>query len=231
MRIFGGDKLFAIFNSPMFASIPADEPLAESAMLTKRITTVQKQVEGRNFDIRKHILEYDDVLNQHRLVMYGRRNRILENEDIHSEVMAMFSNISERFVTSVDFTDTESDISPIERLIQNVNAFADREIIHADDVKDPSPEMLGEYVNQAFNRVIEDMRSRLTPEEFFGFEKSLVLISIDELWMNHIDAMAHLREEVAFEGYAQKNPLVVYKERAYTRFVELIENIEYKVTK
>lgn len=78
MRIFGGDKLFAIFNAPMFAAIPDHEPLIQSAMLTKRIDGVQKQVEGRNFDVRKHILEYDDVLNQHRLVIYGRRNKILE---------------------------------------------------------------------------------------------------------------------------------------------------------
>lgn len=80
MRIFGGDKLFSIFNSPIFASIPNDEPLAESGMLAKRITSVQKQVEGRNFDVRKHVLEYDDVVNQHRLVMYSRRNKLLMGE-------------------------------------------------------------------------------------------------------------------------------------------------------
>jgi preprotein translocase subunit SecA len=76
MRIFGGNKLFAILSS--FESHPENDPLIESKMLTKNITTIQKQVEGRNFDVRKHILEYDDVLNHHRLAIYSRRNRILE---------------------------------------------------------------------------------------------------------------------------------------------------------
>lgn len=75
------------------------------------------------------------------------------------------------------------------------------------------------------------MSDRLSPEDFSDFEKKLTLASIDELWMAHIDRMSHLREEVAFEGYAQKNPLVVYKERAYDRFIELVDTITYKVTK
>jgi preprotein translocase subunit SecA len=70
MRIFGGDKLFSMFNSPFFASLPEDEPLIQSKTLTKRITAIQKQVEGRHFDTRKHVLEYDDVMNQHRLIIY-----------------------------------------------------------------------------------------------------------------------------------------------------------------
>lgn len=79
MRIFGGDKLFSVFNSQMFASLPADEPLIQSGMLTRKIASVQKQVEGRNFDLRKHVLEYDDVLDQHRRVIYSRRRGVLEN--------------------------------------------------------------------------------------------------------------------------------------------------------
>ncbi len=95
MRIFGGDKLFSVFNSPIFASIRDDEPLAESGMLSKRITSVQKQVEGRNFDIRKHVLEYDDVINQHRLVMYSRRNTLLSG-NLDVILSEMIDHVSER---------------------------------------------------------------------------------------------------------------------------------------
>lgn len=98
MRVFGGDMLSSVFNSPTFASIPDYEPILRSAMLTKRIDGVQKQVEGRNFDIRKHILEYDDVLNQHRLVIYGRRNKILEKSDIHEDILNIVREQAGAFV-------------------------------------------------------------------------------------------------------------------------------------
>ena len=111
-------------------------------MLTQRITTVQKQVEGRNFDVRKHILEYDDVLNQHRLVMYGRRNRILENENIHEEVEKMIRAIAEKLVSAVDLTDHESEVSPIVTLIAQVNEFAGSEVLTEDDITDPDGEIL-----------------------------------------------------------------------------------------
>ncbi len=95
MRIFGGNKLFAILAS--FESHPEADPLIESKTLMKNISTIQKQVEGRNFDIRKHILEYDDVLNHHRLAIYSRRNRILNGSDIHSDiyqVLPFFSQLN-----------------------------------------------------------------------------------------------------------------------------------------
>ncbi len=149
MRIFGGDKLFSVFNSSIFDSVPADEPLAESKMLTKRITTVQKQVEGRNFDVRKHILEYDDVLNQHRLVMYGRRNRILENNNIHEEVEKMMEGIAEKLVNSVDLDDKESETNPLSLLVIKVNEFAESEVMKEEYITDADPEMLVLVVKQS----------------------------------------------------------------------------------
>jgi|GEM_PF-1318551 len=106
MRIFGGDKLFSMFNSPFFASLPEDEPLIQSKTLTKRITAIQKQVEGRHFDMRKHVLEYDDVMNQHRLIIYGRRQKMLEDfaknddtgSDIDLQIEKIFRDEAERLV-------------------------------------------------------------------------------------------------------------------------------------
>jgi preprotein translocase subunit SecA len=100
MRIFGGDKLFGVFNSPVFASLPDNEPLTQSSMLTKRVTSVQKQVEGHNFDARKHVLEYDDVINKHRGIIYGKRNAILASENIHEDVKEMIENQVNIFVAS-----------------------------------------------------------------------------------------------------------------------------------
>lgn len=231
MRIFGGDKLFSIFNSTAFASIPDYEPLMQSSMLTKRIDGVQKQVEGRNFDVRKHILEYDDVLNQHRLVIYGRRNKILEQGDIHGDIIAMVRDQAGAFVEGVLYSDDKYDWD-FDHLVAETNTFAGKEILRTEHITDgEDKEAIKETVANQFVANIEAIRASGKTEDFADFERRLTLQSIDELWMQHIDAMAHLREEVAFEGYAQKNPLIVYKERAFDKFVTLLGEIGFKVTK
>ncbi len=227
MRIFGGDRMFSLFNSAMFASIPDDEPLAESGTLTRRITDVQKQVEGRNFDIRKHILEYDDVLNHHRLVVYGRRNRILEQESVHEDVERSFEDLARRFVEESKTDSGEVDANAV---MARMEEFAGYPVLSDDDVTDTDEEVLATAAKSAFLRALEPKRAG-REDQFASFEKALMLQSIDELWMRHIDEMAHLREEVAFEGFAQKQPLIVYKERAYEKFVTLISEIGRKVCK
>ena len=233
MRIFGGDKLFSIFNNPMFASIPEDEPLIESNMLTRKITSVQKQVEGRNFDIRKHILEYDDVLNHHRIVIYSRRNRILEKGDIHEDILDMFRAQCRRIVESV-FQDENMIEWDYTRLITDTNAFFATTI--ATDESDfdgvRSRDDVIERIYARITEVVDTIIARFAArEDYDTYEKRLTLQSIDELWMQHLDTMTHLREEVAFEGYAQKQPIIVYKERAYEKFMTLIEEIGFKVVK
>lgn len=132
MRIFGGDKLFSMFNSPFFASLPEDEPLIQSKTLTKRITTIQKQVEGRHFDMRKHVLEYDDVMNQHRLIIYGRRQKMLEDftkGDTGSEISLfiekIFSDEAERIVSRHQDEENRVDI---EKLNTSLGDILGREI-------------------------------------------------------------------------------------------------------
>ncbi|EKD65927.1 MAG: hypothetical protein ACD_49C00074G0004 [uncultured bacterium (gcode 4)] len=233
MRVFGWDKLFGIFNSPMFASIPDDEPLIESKMLTNRINSVQKQVEGRNFDIRKHVLEYDDVLNNHRMVIYSKRNRILEQENVHEEVREMFENQIESFIESTILDDNYDrlEAEEIEKMSEEINSFANFEIININTLRKKNKQELKNYLNENLLKKLEDLKNSIKEEDFFDFEKRLFLQSIDELWMRHIDDMAHLREEVAFEWYAQKNPLIVYKEKSYDKFMNLLSELWFKVVK
>lgn len=224
MRIFGGDKLFSIFNSPIFASVPADEPLAESGMLTKRITSVQKQVEGRNFDMRKHVLEYDDVINQHRLVIYARRNKLLKGES---------QEIFDEMIVRVSQSLTENTRDPITGAISLDEVQAAYRLISGKEKLPEIQETLGnEGVMKSYIRAhIDNLRSKAGEENVSNFINQLILQSIDLLWMQHIDAMTHLREEVAFESYAQKNPLIVYRERAYDRFMTLISDIDHRVVR
>jgi preprotein translocase subunit SecA len=143
MRIFGGDKLFGVFNSPLFASIPEREPLARSNLLSRNITGVQKQVEGRNFDIRKHILEYDDVLNQHRLVAYARRNRLLDGLNPHTEILAAYTRMGERLAESgLTASENRGDGNLAESVISEVNTFAGKTVISEDDITSLDPEVL-----------------------------------------------------------------------------------------
>ncbi len=231
MRIFGGNKLFGILAS--FESHPEWDPLIESNMLMKNITTIQKQVEGRNFDIRKHILEYDDVLNHHRLAIYSRRNRILGGSDIHAEVLDMIAHESERIVdTNYTPPEREYNDKDFSRLISALRDFASDETIGISTFgQDDTIELIYEKTRSVIMGKIETLRNTGTEEQFAEFERRLTLAAIDELWMQHMDRMSHLREEVAFEWYAQKNPLVVYREKAYDFFIEMIGTIEHRVVK
>lgn len=138
----------------------------------------------------------------------------------------------ERLVEIAKGEEAEISIDTIARVIEEVNAFAETPLITADDLANASDfDEVKDRVFSLLSGKIETLRDTGTEEEFAEFERRLTLASIDELWMNHIDSMAHLREEVAFEGYAQKNPLIIYKERAYDKFVILINTIGLRVTK
>ncbi len=113
-----------------------------------------------------------------------------------------------------------------------MNEFANSEIIRIDDLANTTDwKEINTRIYSLLSGKIESLRNTGTEEEFAEFERRLMLASIDELWMTHIDGMAHLREEVAFEGYAQKNPLVIYKERAYDKFIELVQTMGHRVIK
>jgi preprotein translocase subunit SecA len=233
MRIFGGDKLFSVFNSPMFATLPDNEPLTQSGMLTKRVTSVQKQVEWHHFDARKHVLEYDDVINKHREIIYSKRNAILDSENIHEDVISMIynqvSSLVEAEVTRL------SDELDRKKLAKKVNEFVwvalINDTVENDDILAMDPDLLWDYLGKLAQWEIEAIKEIANKEEFYNLERRIMLQSIDELWMRHIDAMSRLREDVAFEWYAQRNPLIVYKEKAYWKFKDLISELEYKVIK
>jgi preprotein translocase subunit SecA len=233
MRIFGGDKLFSVFNSPMFASLPDEEPLTQSGMLTKRVTSVQKQVEWHHFDSRKHVLEYDDVINKHRGIIYAKRNAILDAENIDENIMTMIYTQVSRLVEA-EVTRSGDELDRL-KLRKKVNEFLGVEVfqdaMENDDINAMDPSVLADYIAKLAQDEMTDLKAKANLEEFYSLERKIMLQSIDELWMRHIDAMSNLREDVAFEGYAQRNPLIVYKEKAYDKFKNLMDELEYKVIK
>ena len=200
MRIFGGDKLFSMFNSPFFASLPEDEPLIQSRTLTKRITAIQKQVEGRHFDMRKHVLEYDDIMNQHRLIIYGRRQKMLEDfaknddtgSDIDLQIEKIFQDEAERIV--MRHQDEEQKVDT-EKLSTSLSEIL-KETVSIESV---DFEEIREEVFQIWKKKLTEVQSLFEGRNFDQFQRQIYLAAIDQLWMEHIEKMANLREDVAFE--------------------------------
>lgn len=172
MRLFGGDRMKAIMET---LKVPEDMPI-ENGFISRSIESAQKRVEGHNFDIRKHLVEYDDVMNRHRTIIYSRRLKILKNENIHEAVLELFKKHAEQGFKADD-------------LKKKMETFARDDIFHQ-------------------------------------IEKQVYLRTIDRLWMEHIDAMMGLREQVSFRGYAQKDPLIEYKNEGFTLFEALVKNME-----
>ena len=232
MRIFGGDKLFSMFNSPFFASLPEDEPLIQSKTLTKRITAIQKQVEGRHFDMRKHVLEYDDVMNQHRLIIYGRRQKMLEDfakndgtgSDIDLQIEKIFQDEAERLV--MRHQDEEQKVDTEKLSVSLSEILKESVTLQGVDFEELSGEVL-----QLWKKKLEEVQKLFEGRNFDHFQRQIYLAAIDQLWMEHIEKMANLREDVAFEGYNQKQPLLVYQERAYEFFMQMIDEINYRVVR
>ncbi len=234
MRIFGWDKLFSVFNSPVFATYPENEPLAQSWMLTRKVTGVQKQVEWHNFDVRKHILEYDDVINKHRNIIYTRRDKILNSEDIHEDIKSMVTSQIKSLVQSEVIKENTFNSKEIVKKVNEflwIKAIDSRlELDDVDWIVDINE--LAKYISDIWVDELEKLKEAAVSEKAYtDLESRIVLSSIDELWMRHIDSMSKLRESVAFEWYAQRNPLIVYKEKAFNKFNDLINEIEFKVVK
>ncbi len=239
MRIFGGDKLFGVFNSPMFASLPDNEPLTQSKMLTRKVTGVQKQVEGHHFDARKHVLEYDDVINKHREIIYAKRNKLLLESENHEYLEKSAAEMIYNKVKSIVLAEEAKSGKHLSKkqLVRKIHDFLGRNIIddilEQDDIEAITGDIpLAEYIANRAVSELQTIKSEAPNETaFYELLKRIILQSIDRLWMNHIDRMSKLREQVAFVGYAQKQPLMVYKEKAYDTFKSLLSEIEFRVVK
>jgi preprotein translocase subunit SecA len=212
MRLFGSDK---IKNMMEALKVPEDMPL-QASMMSKRIESAQKAVEGRNFDIRKHLVEYDDVINKQREIIYSRRRKALLNDDIKNEILLLIEKEAERIVQNSyshehrkynydEIMESLSIVSP-EAKGQVQKDLLEREEREEDLIQFVKTYLLEVYGNREAQLVNGDVLRRL--------EKAISLSVIDSLWMNHIDFMQQLRESVSLRGYGQRDPLIEYKEQA-----------------
>ena len=230
LRIFAGDRLRAVMDR---LKMPEGEPI-EAGMVTRSIESAQRKVEGRNFDIRKQLLEYDDVANDQRKETYRLRNQILESKDIGD----LIANLCEDVFTSIvrNYVPVESmeeqwDIPGLENLLTNewgIQLDLQEWINNADSVEDE--EILAKVIEAAKKnyQAKEDLTGR---ESFASFERSVMLYSLDSHWREHLAALDRLRQGIHLRGYAQKDPKQEYRREAFELYAELLDVIKNDVIK
>ena len=218
---FGSERVQGMFE------MMGDAPI-ENGMVTKSITSAQKRVEGLNFDMRKTLLDYDDVLRQQRETIYDQRNYILENEDIHSVVYEMFKRVVENVVDLRVSKDGKKEVINYEEIVNVFKRMGLKEGMEVKDIEglgyDDTKEKCLNIVWGYYEDKIKDYKEQVLP-----IEKTMVLRVIDRAWVFHIDTMAKLRDGIGLRSYAQNNPLQAYVEEGFELFEEMMKNISTEV--
>ena len=225
------DELMVRFGSErvqgMFSQL-GDDPI-ESKMVSKAIESAQKRVEGMNFDIRKTLLEYDDVLRQQRETIYEQRDEILENDDVHSIVKDMFARVASDLVAShTDYSERNPKVN-LENLKDalwkmNVDEGDAAERLAQGHSIEEIGQITADIMWDAYEEKIEDFKP-----DFLKIEKTMVLRIIDAKWIDHIDTMSKLREGIHLRSYAQDNPLKAYTSEGYEMFETMMDSIAKEV--
>jgi preprotein translocase subunit SecA len=230
LRIFAGDRVRAIMDR---LKMPEGEPI-EAGIVSRSIESAQRKVEARNFDIRKQLLEYDDVSNDQRKVIYQQRNELLETTDI-SETINSLRNavVEETFRASIPEESIEEqwDVAGLENTLLNEWQLAIPLQQILKDKPDLNDHDLLEQVEAAATKAYEDKVAVVGRESFNRFERSVMLQSMDTHWREHLAALDHLRQGIHLRGYAQKNPKQEYKREAFELFAQMLEMIKNDVIK
>lgn len=228
-KFFGGDRLANIFAK---FQVNIDDAPINSAYLTKTITKCQKRIEGKNFDIRKNLLNYDDVLNKQRKIIYKQRDEIKEGtyEYLKRNLCDFIrSDVKEKILdvyASPKLYPEEWDLQGLVDAIEK--RYSLKDLVSLDEIKDVAKDELDELVTVRFLSVVE-MKEKLIGEDVFrSILKSMLLRITDELWTEQINNMSILKEGIGLRGYGQLNPLVEYKKEAYSMFVHVEETIKEK---
>jgi preprotein translocase subunit SecA len=232
MKIFGGDRLKAIMSSKLVA-LPEGEPI-EHPLVTRQLESAQRKVEQRNFDIRKQLLEYDDVANDQRKVIYQQRNELLDVEDISETLTAMRQGLVHdtfRLYVPAESVEEQWDIAGLEAALA---AELQLKLPVAEWLKaEPNlsaDDMLRRVIDAADN-AYADKKARVDATAWAGFERSVMLQNLDIHWREHLAALDHLRQGIHLRGYAQKNPKQEYKRESFELFEGLLQIIRTEVTK
>ncbi|MDD3958770.1 MAG: preprotein translocase subunit SecA [Oscillospiraceae bacterium] len=225
LRLFGGERANALFNT-----FGVDDSVEiKSGYLSKQIETAQKKIEGLNFSSRKHVLEYDDVMNVQRNITYAQRKRVLDGEDIHETYIKMIRSSSEKIIQDFALDGTISSTEKLALSLKIKETFGDLEIadqiIGSESDSIDASEIAGVLTEQALAR-FEQRDETITPEIFREAERQILLYNVDQKWMDHIDAMDQLRYAIGMRSVGQKDPVIEYRLEGSEMFDEMNASIQ-----
>ena len=223
MRLFGGDRVSGLMNT---LKIDEDTPI-ENRMITNTLESAQKKLEGRNFEIRKNVLKYDDVMNQQREIIYGQRRKVLDGEDISTEMHKMLrENIDSSCAQflSGDVKD-EWDFGALRRHYQGwLTTDADFHYTVA-DFDNLSQQGIADMLYDRGMQILQAKEVRYGAPVMRELERICLLKCVDRQWMDHIDNMDQLRQGIALRGYGQKDPVVEYRIEGFDMFDQMVDSI------
>ena len=221
MKLFGSDRIQMMAT---MLNMPEDLPL-EMKMLTSTIETAQKNVESAHFGARKRILQYDDIMNEQRQIIYGERRQVLDGNNMRDKIMVMIKNAVEATVDSYYGAHTEvSDKSSFENYVKNT---FDVEY----EAKDGNPEDIKNELHDLVVKRYEEKEAEIGEEHIRELERIVILRNVDDKWMDHIDCMEQLKEGIQLRGYGQRDPVVEFRFESYDVFNEMTDNIGQSVVK
>ena len=230
LRIFASDRVSAIMGK---LNMPDGEAI-EHPWVTRAIENAQRKVEGRNFDIRKQLLEYDDVANDQRKVIYEQRNELLEATDVGATIAAMREDVLISMIAThipPESVEEQWDVPALERELKAETGLELPLQKMLEDNPDIHEETLRDFILTEANKAYAEKEALASPEILRQFERSVMLQSVDNHWREHLSALDHLRQGIHLRSYAQKNPKQEYKREAFELFEGLLNTIKSEVTK
>lgn len=230
LRIFAGERLRSIMDR---LRMPEGEPI-EAGMVTRSIESAQRKVEARNFDIRKQLLQYDDVANDQRKEIYRLRNEVLESDN----VSALIANLREAYFSELiaDYIPEDSvveqwDVAGLQQVLTNDWGLAIDLVALIESQDEIDAEMIFQQVLDLVAKIYQEKVEMVGQESFANFERSVILYSIDTHWREHLAALDHLRQGIHLRGYAQKDPKQEYRREAFELFSRLLDTVKLDVTR
>jgi len=223
LRIFGSQRISGVMSR---LGMEEGQPI-EHSLITRAIENAQKRVEAHNFDIRKHLLEYDDVMNKQRTVIYEQRKRILAQEGVTEDIQETIAELDEGLVDSIADQKTYPEEWDYRRLNESlVRLFSFGLNLRPEETSEMTREILLEKVLTQAKEAYQRKEVEFGSDAMRHLEKVIYLQSIDTLWKEHLLAMDHLKEGIGLRGYGQRNPLQEYQKEGYQMFMELIQRIK-----
>lgn len=223
MRIFGGERVAGLMQT---LGLDDDMPL-ENPVVSRTLESAQKKVEGHNFDIRKRVVDYDDVMNKHREVIYAKRKAALKHSNLKDEIQQMLKREFSTLVTVN--TDVRTGVLNADAVLDQVNAMVQLDQKIVEKIKKADPRDVADILNDFAKKTYDDREKQFTSEGMRVLERLVYLQVLDRLWMQHLETMEYVREGIGLRQMAQKDPLVEYKSEGFRLFNRLLQQMEAEI--